>query len=58
MNKSEFVNHIADQHKCTKVEAEQVINMFTSSVIDAIGHSDSKYGVEGRKQWGLGISFS
>ena len=23
-------------HKCTKVEAEQVINMFTSSVIDAI----------------------
>ena len=37
MNKSEFVNHIADQHKCTKVEAEQVINMFTSSVIDAIG---------------------
>jgi len=37
MNKSEFITHIADQHKCTKIEAEKVINMFTSSVIDAIG---------------------
>jgi DNA-binding protein HU-beta len=37
MNKSEFVNHIADQHQCTKVDAEKVIDMFTSSVIDAIG---------------------
>ena len=37
MNKSEFVNHIADQHKCTKIEAEKVIDTFTSSVIDAIG---------------------
>ena len=37
MNKAEFVNHIADQHKCTKVEAEKVIDTFTSSVIDAIG---------------------
>ena len=37
MNKSEFITHIADQHKWTKIEAEKVINMFTSSVIDAIG---------------------
>jgi DNA-binding protein HU-beta len=37
MNKSEFISHIAEQHKCTKVEAEKVIDMFTSSVIDAIG---------------------
>ena len=36
MNKSEFITHIADQHKCTKIEAEKVINMFTSSVINAI----------------------
>lgn len=35
MNKGEFVNHIAELHKCTKVEAEKVIEMFTSSVIDA-----------------------
>ena len=37
MNKSEFIIHIADQHKCTKIEAEKVIDKFTSSVIDAIG---------------------
>ena len=37
MNKSQFITHIADQHQCTKVEAEKVIDMFTSSVIDAIG---------------------
>lgn len=37
MNKSEFVNHIADQHQCTKVNAEKAIDMFTSSVIDAMG---------------------
>jgi DNA-binding protein HU-beta len=36
-NKSEFITHIADQHKCTKIEAEKVIDKFTSSVIDAIG---------------------
>ncbi len=37
MNKAEFVNHIAGQYQCTKVEAEKAIDMFTSSVIDAIG---------------------
>ena len=37
MNKSEFITHIAGQHKCTKIEAEKVIDMFTSSVIDAMG---------------------
>ena len=37
MNKSEFITHIADQHKCTKIEAEKVIDTFTSSVIDAMG---------------------
>ena len=37
MNKSEFITHIADQHKCIKIEAEKVIDKFTSSVIDAIG---------------------
>jgi DNA-binding protein HU-beta len=37
MYKAELITHIADQHKCTKVEAEKAINMFTSSVIDAIG---------------------
>lgn len=37
MNKSEFITHIADQHKCTKIEAEKVIDTFASSVIAAIG---------------------
>ena len=36
MTKGEFVNYIAKQNNCTKVEAEKVIDMFTSSVIDAI----------------------
>jgi len=39
MNKSQFITHIADQHQCTKTEAEKVIDMFTSSVIDAMGQS-------------------
>lgn len=36
MNKADFVNHIAELNKCTKTEAEKTIEMFTSSVIDAI----------------------
>ena len=36
MNKGEFVSYIAEQNNRTKVEAEKVIDMFTSSVIDAI----------------------
>ena len=37
MNKAEFVNHIAEQYKCTKIETEKTIDLFTSSVIDAMG---------------------
>ena len=37
MNKAEFIAHIANQYQSTKVEAEKVIDMFTSSVIDAMG---------------------
>ena len=37
MNKTEFVKHIAQQHNCSQVEADKIINMFTSSVIDAMG---------------------
>ena len=40
MNKGEFVDHIANQHHCTKVVAEKNIDMFTSSVIDAIGQGN------------------
>ena len=37
MNKQEFIDHIAKQHNCTKVDAEKAIDIFTSSVIDALG---------------------
>lgn len=37
MNKADFVKHVAEQHQCTQIEAEKTIDMFTSSVIDAIG---------------------
>ena len=36
MNKPDFVKHVAQQHQCTKTEAEKTIDIFTSSVIDAI----------------------
>jgi DNA-binding protein HU-beta len=37
MNKAEFITYIANKYQCTKVEAEKAIDMFTSSVIDAMG---------------------
>jgi len=40
MNKQEFVTYIAEQNKCTKTEAEKNIDMFTSSVIGAMGENN------------------
>ena len=40
MNKSQFITHISEQHSCTKIEAEKVIDMFVSSVTDAIGKGE------------------
>lgn len=37
MNKGNFVSYIADKHNCTKAEAERVVDMFTSSVVGALG---------------------
>lgn len=37
MNKHEFIDHIASKHGCTKKEAEKAIDIFTSSVINALG---------------------
>ena len=37
MHKNEFITHISKQHSCTKIEAEKTIDMFTSTVIDALG---------------------
>jgi DNA-binding protein HU-beta len=36
MHKQEFIDHIANQHGCTKKEAEKAIDIFTFSVIDAL----------------------
>lgn len=35
MNKSEFINFMADTNHCTKAEAERCINMFVDSVTAA-----------------------
>ncbi|GAB4164324.1 MAG: HU family DNA-binding protein [Rickettsiaceae bacterium] len=40
MNKGNFVSYIAEKHGCTKAEAEKVIDMFTSSVIGALGKGE------------------
>jgi DNA-binding protein HU-beta len=37
MNKDEFSKHIAQQHSITQKEAHNIIDTFTSSVIDALG---------------------
>ena len=36
MHKQEFIDHIANQHGCTKKEAEKAIDIFTFSFIDAL----------------------
>ncbi|MFP3034847.1 MAG: HU family DNA-binding protein, partial [Candidatus Tisiphia sp.] len=32
MHKGEFIDYIANQQNCTKVEAEKIINTFTNAV--------------------------
>jgi len=36
MNKGYFVTYMSEKHSATKVEAEKVIDMFTSSAISAL----------------------
>jgi DNA-binding protein HU-beta len=40
MNKQQFISYIAEKYECTKVEAEKTIDMFVSSVIDAMGRGN------------------
>ena len=40
MNKQEFIDYVAKQHSCTKIEAERNIDMFPSSVIGAMGENN------------------
>ena len=37
MNKGDLINYIRDKHTITKVEAEKIIDVFTSSVVSIIG---------------------
>ncbi len=37
MHKNEFITYMSEQNNCTKAAAEKNIDMFVSSVIDAIG---------------------
>ena len=40
MNKSELINHISEEHSCTKVDADKAINMFTSSISSALAKGE------------------
>ncbi len=40
MNKGNFVSYIADKNNCTKAEAEKIIDVFTGSVIGALGEGN------------------
>jgi len=40
MNKAQFVAYMAQSNHCTKIEAKKAIDMFTSSVIGALGQGE------------------
>lgn len=40
MNKSALIDHISQEHGCTKVEAEKAINMFTGSISSALAKGE------------------
>lgn len=40
MNKGEFVSHIATKGACTKAEADRIVEMFTSCIMEALGNGE------------------
>jgi nucleoid DNA-binding protein len=40
MKKSDFITYISEKHSTSKVEAEKVNDMFTSSVMGALGEGN------------------
>jgi len=40
MNKKDFITYISNKHTITKAEAEKTIDMFTSSVMEALGEGN------------------
>ena len=41
MNKGDFITYISEKHSTSKVEAEKVIDMFTSSAMGALGDGNT-----------------
>ena len=41
MNKGDFITYISEKHSISKVEAEKVIDMFTSSAMGALGDGNA-----------------
>ena len=37
MNKGDFITYISKKHSTSKADAEKIIDMFTSSAMDALG---------------------
>ena len=40
MNKNDFITYISNKHTITKIEAEKIIDMFTSSTIGALSEGN------------------
>lgn len=40
MNKKDFITYISDKHTITKAEAGKIIDIFTSSVMGALGEGN------------------
>ena len=40
MNKGDFIAYISDKHDVTKIKAEKIIDIFTSSTIRALGQGE------------------
>jgi DNA-binding protein HU-beta len=40
MKKSDFITYISEKHTTTKAEAEKVIDIFTNSIIGALGEGN------------------
>lgn len=40
MNKGEFISYISNKNQCTKSEAEKIIDVFTSSVINVLSEGN------------------
>lgn len=40
MNKKDFITYISNKHTITKAEADKIVDMFTSSIMHALGEGN------------------